>query len=127
MKIAVSTDDFKNVTGHVGRCEGFLIFEIENGEINGIEKLGNIFTNHRKGNHHENHSHGNGGHTHSELAEALSGCEVLITHGAGPRLVDDLTQNGTHVVFTDELVAVKAAISYQNGTLNIIEKSVCKH
>lgn len=33
MKIAVATDDFKTVTGHVGRCNGFLVYEILDGKI----------------------------------------------------------------------------------------------
>jgi predicted Fe-Mo cluster-binding NifX family protein len=45
MKIAVSTDDYITVSGHVGRCKGFMIFEIENGEILKVQKRDNNFSN----------------------------------------------------------------------------------
>ena len=57
MKVAVATDDFVNVTGHVGRCNGFLVFEIEEGKIVNVENRENNFTNHKRSEHHS-HDHG---------------------------------------------------------------------
>ncbi len=41
MKVAVATDDFVNVTGHVGRCNGFLVYEIEDGKVINVENREN--------------------------------------------------------------------------------------
>ena len=105
MKIAIATDDFVNVTGHVGRCKGFLIYEIEGGKIISKENLENTFTHHKMGVHHhhrEGHDHGQGHHGHEYLAEGLSGCSHLICNAAGWRLVDELKQNNIEVIFTNE-------------------------
>ena len=58
MKIGIATDDFMTVTGHIGRCNGFIIYEIENGVIVSREQKENVFTNHKIGEHQEHHRAG---------------------------------------------------------------------
>ena len=58
MKIAVATNNEKTVAGHVGRCKGFLVYEIEEQKINRIELRENTFTNHAQGEHHHGHHDG---------------------------------------------------------------------
>ena len=65
MKVAIATDNYKNVTGHVGRCKGFLIVTVENGEVIGTEERANVFTNHgRGGGNGHHHGHGRGARRH---------------------------------------------------------------
>ena len=32
-KLAIATDDQKRVTGHIGRCRGFMIYEIDGEKV----------------------------------------------------------------------------------------------
>ena len=63
MKIAVASDDYKTVSGHVGQCKGFIIYEIENGKIVDAQRRKNIFTQHAggRGNQENRRRHTGGG------------------------------------------------------------------
>lgn len=129
MKIAIATDDYLNVTGHVGRCAGFLIYDVEKGEIINEEKRENNFTNHGKGNahgqaHQHNHEHGKNGH--ERLAEGLNDCSHLICHGAGWRLVEDLKAENIELILTRETDAKTAAVKLEKGEL-VIDKDLTCH
>lgn len=132
MKIAIATDDFINVTGHVGRCKGFLIFDVENGKILKEERIENNFTNHSRGIskevgkvHGHNHGEQNGSSGHGRLSEGLKGCSHLICHGAGWRLVDDLKAQNIELVLTHEKDAKTTALKFENKELEIDENMVC--
>ena len=125
MKIAVATDDFKTVTGHVGRCNGFLVYEVENGEILSQEKRENNFTNHKKENHDShNHSHEHG-HSHSDLVDGLTDCSHLICTSAGWRLQDDFKNANKELVFTNEEIAEEVAKKFSLGTLEVNGEGAC--
>jgi len=128
MKVAIATDDYKSVTGHVGRCNGFLIVTIEKGEVKETEERKNNFTNHGRGGHgHGQHHHGEEHKTgHQRLAEGLKDCSHLICHGVGWRLVEDLTVAGIKPRLTNEEDALQAAIQLENGTLEILEDAECR-
>ena len=125
MKVAVATDDFVNVTGHVGRCNGFLVFEIEEGKIVNVENRENNFTNHKRSEHHSHdheHSHG---HSHSALVDGLSDCSHLICTAAGWRMQNDFKDVGKELVFTDEKIAEIAALKLAEGSLEINSDGAC--
>jgi len=130
MKVAIATDDYKSVTGHVGRCNGFLIVTVENGNIKETEERENNFTNHGRGNHGQGHGHHHHGEEHKtghqRLAEGLKDCSHLICHGVGWRLVEDLTVAGIKPILTNEEDALQAAIKLENGTLEILEDAECR-
>jgi len=121
MKIAVATDDYITVTGHVGRCNGFIIFDVEDGEIKNVEQRENNFTHHKLSNDYNN-SHG---HSHANLVHALSDCTHLICTSAGWRLRDDITGAKKELIFTNEKLAEEAVIKLLNGTLEINEEGAC--
>ncbi len=52
MKIAIASNDGKRISAHFGRSKGFVIFEIENGEIKNREYIPNTFTGHARGINH---------------------------------------------------------------------------
>ena len=127
MKIAVSTDDYKNISGHVGKCKGFIIFTVENGEIKNKEFRENIFTHHamvRGGHHHDGKMDGRYGH--GKLASELCDCSYLISHGGGWRLVEDLKQAGMKSIMTLETDAETAAVKLEKGKLEVDEGLICK-
>ena len=129
MKLAIASDDMKTVTGHIGRVRGFVILEVENGEITSREYRQNLFTHHgRKNNdaeeHDHQHRHGHG-HGHERLAEGLKGCSHLICHGAGWRVLEDLKKAGIETVFTFESDVEQAAVKFEKGELEINEEGAC--
>lgn len=133
MLVAVATDDFMTITGHVGRCNGFLIYDVENGKINGVSQRENNFTLHRmQGNghqHHHGHGHDDGHHAHSHngLAMGLKDCKCLIANAAGGRLVADLERNGIEVILTLQKDPETAVIAYSKGELKFDDDATCNH
>ena len=121
MKIAVATDDFNTITGHVGRCNGFLVYEIEEKKILAAEERGNSFTHHKTSTQHD-HNHG---HSHSALVDGLSDCSHLICTSAGWRLRDDIEKSGKELIFTNENDAKLAVQKYLDGTLEINVDGAC--
>lgn len=122
-KIAVATDDYKTVTGHIGRCNGFIIYELDKNIIVNSEQKENTFTHHKIGEHHHGgHDHPHG---HARLIDALAGCSHLICTSAGWRVVEDLKNNNIEVVFTDEVDAEGAVQKFVDGTLIINEDGTC--
>ncbi len=135
MKVAIATDDFKTVTGHVGRCQGFLILDVENGEIKNREERINDFTNHGRGRggngqgggHRHGHGHGTEHRSgHQRLADGLSDCSHLICQGVGWRLVEDLTRAKIQPLITNESDAEAAAIKLEKGELEILDDAECR-
>lgn len=129
MKIAVATNDYVNVTGHVGRCRGFLVYEVENGKIINEEKRENNFTDHGRGHSHEHdnqHKHEHGKSGHARLAEGINDCTHLICHGAGWRLVEDLKAENIELVLTRETDAKSSVVKLEKGEL-IIDQSLTCH
>ncbi len=101
-KIAVATNDQKRVTGHIGRCRSFMIFEIDKDKIVNNETRENQFTNHQRGGeHHHHHGEGHGSHSHTHLINGLKDCQYLISSGGGWRVVEDLKKNNIITLFTD--------------------------
>jgi len=106
-KIAVATNDQKRVTGHIGRCRAFMIYEIDGDKIMNKELRENNFTNHRRGGgHHHGEGEGHGGqghgrHSHEHLVNGLKDCTYLISSGGGWRVVEDLKQHNITTLFTD--------------------------
>jgi predicted Fe-Mo cluster-binding NifX family protein len=109
MKIAVASDNNKNVTGHLGRCRGFIIYQTDGELIISKEYRDNLFTHHRLHGHSEEHSHN---HSHSALAEGLSDCSVLLFKSGGWRVIEDLKSVNIYPFLTDEEDADTAVVLY---------------
>lgn len=115
MKIAVASDDRKNISPHFGRAEGFVVFEIENNTVKKKEYRLNTFTGHAKGLCHEDvasHSH-----QHSSIIKALSDCQAVISNGMGWRIHQDLIQNNIQALVTSETEVEKAVKLFIDGKL----------
>lgn len=131
MRIAVATDDNRNVCGHVGKCRGFLIFDVESGKIVNKEIRENSFTNHFNRNEHgEGHQHGlgrgfGGNDGHKRLADGLKDCEYLVSHGMGRKLVEDFNSVGIKTIVTVERNAETAATNLELGKLRKDDNLIC--
>jgi predicted Fe-Mo cluster-binding NifX family protein len=128
MKIAVATNNQKTVTGHIGRCSGFNIYETEGDQIKNKEFRENTFTHHRQGLHHEGHHHGGGGrgHGHERLIEGIGDCQYLIFQSGGWRIIEDLKANNIQPIITDEKFADEAVSKFIKGELEEKELTGCR-
>ncbi|MBC7194766.1 MAG: NifB/NifX family molybdenum-iron cluster-binding protein [Caldisericia bacterium] len=119
MKILMPSDDGRTISSHFGRTRGFLIFEVEGNEIKSREYLPNTFTGHARGMHERGIHHQYD--THSAIIEALKDVKVVISHGMGRRLYDDLKNVGIDVYVTDETEVDEVIKLFLNGTLTNLE------
>ncbi|MCW9065028.1 MAG: NifB/NifX family molybdenum-iron cluster-binding protein [Ignavibacteriaceae bacterium] len=134
-KIAIATDDQKRVTGHIGRCRGFMIYEIADEKVINKELRENQFTNHRMGgrNHHhhgEGEAHrkqGHGRHSHEHLINGLRDCSYLVSSGGGWKVVEDLKQHNIATLFTDVELIEDAVNKFIKGELKNETDFVCDH
>lgn len=128
MKIAVATNNQQTVAGHIGRCKGFNIYDIDEDKIKSKEFRENTFTHHRQGLHHDGHRYGGhgGGHGHQRLLEGIGDCECLIFQSGGLRMIEDLKANNIQPVLTDEKFADDAVQKFTRGELEEKELAGCR-
>jgi predicted Fe-Mo cluster-binding NifX family protein len=132
MKIAVASDDGITITGHVGKCDTFIVFDITDKKITNVEKRVNTFTMHKKEGHqheHEGHQHHHeqqGAGKHTGIIEGLKDCNYLFCCSGGPGLIDDLNANGIQTIFTDELKAEEAVKLFLEDKLKSDPDRKCK-
>ncbi|NWF49744.1 MAG: iron-molybdenum cofactor biosynthesis protein [Ignavibacteriaceae bacterium] len=126
-KIAIATNDQKRVTGHIGKCRAFMIYEIDGEKIVNKELRENLFTNHMRGGEHHHH-HGEGdGNRHTHLIEGLKDCKFLICSGGGWRVVEDLKKHNIETLFTDIELIEDAVNKFIKGELKNETDLVCNH
>ena len=125
-KIAVATNDGRRVTGHIGRCKSFMIYNLDGNKIVNKELRENVFTHHRMHPGHQHHGEG-GGHNHSHLINGLKDCSYLIASGGGWRIVEDLKQNNIVPVFADVESIDEAVDKFIRGELKDDAGLICNH
>lgn len=102
MKIGITSQNFRTVTGHAGKARRFLIFESHTGgQVSEAERLDLP---------KEMSMHEFRGSTHPIYA-----LDVLITGGCGQGFVQRLAAFGVEVVATGETAPIKAATDYLAG------------
>jgi predicted Fe-Mo cluster-binding NifX family protein len=123
MKIAIASDDEKIISSHFGRTKGFVIFEAEDKTVKNREYRPNTFTGHARGLEGAGHEL----NRHTPILNALKDCKVVISHGMGRRIYDDLKGIGVEVFITDETDVNKAIDSYLTGALVDRPEMGCSH
>lgn len=113
LKIAIPSDDERTIASHFGRTRGFTIFEIEGKEIKHQEYRLNNFTGHARGLAEAGHEIDR----HGPILTALQDCGVVIAHGMGRRIYDDLRAFGIATYITAETDIEKALDRYLEGRL----------
>jgi predicted Fe-Mo cluster-binding NifX family protein len=118
MKIALVSDNGKNVSQHFGRARYYVVVTVENGQEMNREvrdKLGhNHFANDPQDEEQGQHGFGPGAqHRHGRMIEAITDCEALVAGGMGAGARESLQASGfrpilTNIVSIDD--AVKAYI-----------------
>ena len=108
MKIAVTSQNRKAITGHAGKCRNFWIYETDN---KGIVKKSLLELAQDQSLHE---SHGAGPHP-------LDGVDVLICGGAGQGLIRRLSSMGIRGLVTPETEPDSAVVGFLNGTLKLAQ------
>jgi predicted Fe-Mo cluster-binding NifX family protein len=123
MKIAVITDDGREVSQHFGRAPYYMVLTIEEGRVTNREmrdKLGHAQFG-GEGHHDEaGHAHGFGPQAHDrhvQMAEAISDCEVLLCGGMGRGAYQSMQARGIRPMVTDMTSIDDAARAFIEGTL----------
>lgn len=125
-KIAIATNDGLRVTGHIGRCRSFMIYELNGDKIINKELRENVFTHHRLHEAHQYHGEGSA-HSHVGLINGLKDCSYLISSGGGWRVVEDLKQNNITPIFSDIDLIEDAVDKFVKGELKDNQGLVCNH
>ena len=104
MKIAVASQNRRDITDHTGRCRKFWIYEIENGTIANKALLELA----KEQSFHD---------SSPQDPSPLDDMQVLITGGMGTGLVRRLENRGIEPLITTESNPDKAVEDYLKGTL----------
>lgn len=105
MRIAITSQNFREITGHAGRARRFLVFDIDAAavvsEINRLDLPKELAM------------HG----FDDRNPHPLDGMDVLITGGAGDGFMQRLARRGIRVVATSELDPETAVHAFLAGCL----------
>lgn len=104
MKIAVTSQNRREITGHAGKCRKFWIYEVSDGKIG--EK--NLLELPKEQSFHESSAH---------AEHPLDDIQVLISGGMGMGLVRRLEAKGIEGIITSEIDPERAVAAYLSGTL----------
>jgi predicted Fe-Mo cluster-binding NifX family protein len=129
MRFAVASDDGNTIANHTGRCQCFVVFDVENQLLNPVEVRTNRFTAHALGqcDSSQEQAPGHEHHSHNSLLDALHDCQALLCRGMGPRLVRDLQSHNITPVFCRESEVAAAAQRYARGELLPGQINQCSH
>ncbi len=123
MKIAIASDDEKNISAHFGRTKGFIIYDIEDYSVKNKEYRINDFTFHTRGLVDASHTMDR----HAGIVKALNDCQAIISNGMGRRIYDDLQSANIDAFIVHETDAEEASKWYlKNEIVNNPEKG-CEH
>ncbi len=123
MKIAVITEDGTTISQHFGRAPFYMVFTIEEGKFTNSEQRNKLGHNQFAGEIHEEHhgeSHGldSASHNkHSQMADAISDCQVLICGGMGMGAYESMRQLNIQPIVTEINDIKEAVLDYLDGKL----------
>jgi predicted Fe-Mo cluster-binding NifX family protein len=106
MKIAVTSQNRKTITGHAGKCRKFWIYEIDDKKI--VNKT--LLELALEQSFHESPAAGQ---------HPLDGINVLISGGAGKGLIRRLSNMGIQGLVTPETDPDSAVAAFLSGTLKL--------
>ena len=123
MKVAIASNDGVTISAHFGRTAGFVIFEIENGQIKERVFRKNDFTGHARGLEGASHAVDR----HGPILEALKDIHTVIANGMGRRIYDDLKNAGIETFIVQESDTQQAINLYLENNLQDHPEKGCEH
>jgi len=116
MNIAVTSQNYRTVTGHAGKTRRFLVFDVNpDGDVKEADRLDldKMMTMHEFRN--DNGSH------------PLDQMDVLITGSAGAGFVQKLNSRDVQVIVTGETDPIQAVRDFQNDQVKPPAPESCNH
>jgi predicted Fe-Mo cluster-binding NifX family protein len=124
MKIAVVTDDEKNISTHFGQARYYIVLTVKDGVVVGQETRSKAHQEEFAGEHHHRGEHGGAHgmdrqaqHRHARMMDTIDDCQVLIARGMGQGAHYSLTSRGIKPVLTDIQDIHEAIDAYLAGKL----------
>lgn len=108
MKIAVTSQNRREITEHAGKCRKFWIYEITENKIN--KKT--LLELPKEQSFHE---------SSPQTPHPLDDIQILIVGGMGPGLARRLSMKGIESIVTSEKEPDKAIAAYLDGSLKQLE------
>ena len=108
MKIAVSSQNRKAITGHAGKCRKFWLYEVQAGQIQSKQLIELSIA---ESFHEVAHA------SRAAASHPLDGINLLITGGLGRGLQNRLKQQGIQALATAETDPDRAVAAWLDGTL----------
>jgi predicted Fe-Mo cluster-binding NifX family protein len=102
MKIAITSQNFRTVTGHAGKTRRFLVYEADGENVREVGRLDLP----KEQSFHE---------LHGDAPHPIDGVDVLVTGGCGENFVARMARRGIRVVATGETDPLTAATLVSTG------------
>jgi predicted Fe-Mo cluster-binding NifX family protein len=125
VKIAVATIDGESISQHFGQSTGFLVLDVEGGEVRDRQVRSMRETPHVQGvcdHHGDGHQ---GAHNHTSVSELLNDCSLVVCGGMGAGAAQALRRAGLEVLIVGTTSADDAVAGYLSGKLTKSSSSLC--
>jgi predicted Fe-Mo cluster-binding NifX family protein len=123
MKIAIASDDEITIAPHLGKTNGFVVVDLEYGNVRSREYRKNDFTAHKRGLKSNILEPGR----HGPILAALKDCKAVVSRGMGRRLISDLKVAGIETYLTEEQNVARAINLYAEEKLDNNPELGCIH
>jgi predicted Fe-Mo cluster-binding NifX family protein len=123
MKIAIITDDGKNISQHFGRAAYYMVLTIEDGKILDKEMRDKMGHNQFSAigpeeHHHEQHGMDAASHDkHTQMAGSITDCQAVICGGMGMGAYESMRRLNIQPIVTNLQEIDAAAQAYIDGKL----------
>ena len=120
IKIAVATEDQRNISNHFGRAPQYRIITVDGSKIIGNEVRTKPY--HSQQEHHpagENHSH-------DDMFAPIADCRVLLCGGMGTPAFTKAQEAGLTVILTGGDIEA-AVMAYTSGSLTSDSRRIHQH
>ena len=117
-----SNDEIK-IASHLGRTNGFVIVDLEDGKVKDRQYRKNDFTGHKRGMMSSGHDPGR----FDPTLVAFKDCDAIISHGMRRRLISDLEVPGIETYLTEEEDVAKAINLFAEDKLDNNPEKGCDY
>jgi predicted Fe-Mo cluster-binding NifX family protein len=114
MKVAVTSQNRRDITEHAGRCRNFWVFDVDDGVI--LDS--SLLELPKEASFHDSSPH---------AAHPLDGVDVLIAGGMGDGLKARLARRGIEAIVTTETQPERAVQAWLKGCLPVGEPRPHQH
>jgi predicted Fe-Mo cluster-binding NifX family protein len=120
----VATVDGESISQHFGQSSGFIIFNVEGGEVRGRELWSMRETPHVQGLC-DHHGTGQTGGQNPGVSELLSDCGTVVCGGMGAGAAEALRRMGMEVLIVGTSSPDDVVAGYLSGKLTKSSSSLC--